>query len=413
MLRTIIKNKLGRDLSREEFQYAKQLADSVNLKSEKYLKYPVEDVVNTLAEVIVQKLFLFIKKTRVDARNINSSEFDMREFQKNQLYFAAAPGGAITDQDTYATQNNTQTSKDEQDEQNTQDLLSIDVVQILGKKLSSEITNLFNPNANLRKNYLVFDAFTSQTTDGINFQWNYSDTDFSGRYTVNSIGTIRNVISMRIYQPIFPSSVVNTNSKRLAILINEFRAQSIVASGTAAYHFLFRPCYRQTIPAIVLNLDKWVDLQCEKFNDGYYHFYKPITELSTITMTLYDPLTPIQLPIPYDEVSFTYGVTTRLTTSRAYPDLYVPDTAAIPGCFLTEFTTDNPGADANVINRMNTPFGLSIITKIDDYNFIVNVDTSGITPKAGLIIPVYFNIFRFIFALELTYLHDAADEKIE
>jgi hypothetical protein len=324
-----------------------------------------------------------------NGRNLLIDEIDMHEYQVFDITHGAAPVTIGQNKIIYDSDiNQSQALKID---------ASIDVVSVFGLNNMTDIQNLFNPASKSEKNILVFDSrYRSLETDGTQlFRWNYVPTaNIVRQGTVNSVGEIRNVVEMRLMQPVFPAlSTLNTTTNRVSILIQEFITQSIVASGTNNYHWITRITSGQS--------DKFVELQTEHYNDGSFICRKPITELSTLTFSFGDPLEPIIFPPDRSNIVFlSYGATTLVQSASPH------NLTAGDRIFITDFITANPDADASAISYMNNPFGIVINTIPTSDTFVIPVDTTGITPIVDLSISCYFEAFRFIFAIEFTVLTD-------
>lgn len=327
-------------------------------------------------------------------KSIIHDDVDMHEYQKYDLYHGAAPVTIGQNKLIYDVNQSNAFKID----------VSLDVTNIFGLNNMTDIQNLFNPMAKSEKNYLVFDSrYRSVNTDGTKlFQWTYVPTaNMQNSGIVNSVGEIRNVTEMRLTQPVFPAlQTLDPTTNRVSILIQEFISQSFVASGTRNYHWLTRVDAGQS--------DLFVELQTEHYNDGVFAFREPITEISTLTFSFGNPLTPIVFPPDRANVTFIiYGATTTIESPTVH-NLVVGSRI-----FLTDFITANPDADASAISYMNSPFG-NVVTAIPTTRtFTIAVDTSTITPLPDLSIECYFEMFRFIFGIEFTCLSDANIAKEE
>ena len=220
-----------------------------------------------------------------------------------------------------------------------------------------------------------------------------------GRGVNTSGGTVRNIISMKLYQFVFPNlDTLNVDSGRLAIYFQELKDASFISSASNSYHWLLRVAQGDALPQ-PSNL--FVQCQVEDYQDGVVYFNKPITVIDKFTINFYDPLNIIT--IPYDRSSAiitSYGLSTSIQTSIVN-NLTVGGRVIISG-----FTTDDPTADAAVIAAINNPLGVLVAAISSPTAFFINIDTTLITPKPGLVIQVYFAQFRFIMGFEVTYLKD-------
>ena len=293
---------------------------------------------------------------------------------------------------------------------NNQVILSADLVNpvnlasFFGFTDIKDILRTFNPKALWLKNYLIMDSrYRNLSTDGTTtFQWLYNDMNDilnGGRGVNTSGGTVRNIISMKLYQFVFPNlDTLNVDSGRLAIYFQELKDASFISSASNSYHWLLRVAQGDALPQ-PSNL--FVQCQVEDYQDGVVYFNKPITVIDKFTINFYDPLNIIT--IPYDRSSAiitSYGLSTSIQTSIVN-NLTVGGRVIISG-----FTTDDPTADAAVIAAINNPLGVLVAAISSPTAFFINIDTTLITPKPGLVIQVYFAQFRFIMGFKVTYLKD-------
>jgi hypothetical protein len=276
----------------------------------------------------------------------------------------------------------------------------INLASLMGFTTRQDIQNVFNPKARYIKNYLILDSrYRNLDTNGTSvFQWIYSDTNNLSVNAVNTSGTIRNLVSMKLYQFVFPDVNLNNDSGRLAIYIQEFKDASFIASGSQSYHWITRVAQGASLPQPSAF---YVQCQVEDYQDGILYFNKPITQLNQFTISFSDPLN--QISLPYDRSRATiisYGATTTIRTT-------IDNNLSIGGrVFITGFSTDNPTQDQAVIAAVNNPFGILVSNIVTPTDFVIPVDTSTVTPTTGLIIQVYFAQFRFILSFEVTYLRD-------
>ena len=274
---------------------------------------------------------------------------------------------------------------------------SINITSLLGLTTIKDLQNIFNPAANYERNYIVLDSryrstALSSSSSNTRFQWQYSPTDNVREGTVNSIGNIENIVSMKLYQPIIPNVAgINTNSGRISLLVEEFAAQSFIASALRKYHYIMRI-------ALPYFSSRFVECQTEDYGDGVYNFKKPILTFDTLTVSFGDPLSLISIPNDRDKCTVnSYGLTTQVTCTIPH-NLSTGDII-----FLSTFTTDAPAIDKTTIDEMNNPFGLAV-TVISPTILQLPVDSSTVTTKAALTMPIYYGAFRFILAFEFTYI---------
>lgn len=277
----------------------------------------------------------------------------------------------------------------------------VNLATLFGLTSQNEIQTMFNPQARYIKNYLILDSkYRNLNTDGTTkFQWIYNDaSDLPTRGVSTAGGTVRNVVAMKMYQFVFPNvSTLNVDSGRIGVFIQEFKDASFIANGPTSYHWLLRVAQGNALPQ---PSPFFVQCETEDYQDGILYFNKPLVNIDRFTISFSDPLNTISIPYDRSLATLTYGATTTLITS-------IPNNLSIGGrVMITGFTTDAPNTDVSTITQMNNPLGLLVSNIINDTTFVVDVDTSTITPKAGLNVNVYFAQFRFLIGIELTYIKD-------
>lgn len=287
----------------------------------------------------------------------------------------------------------------------------IEISSILGFNNVYEIQKLFNPEASYIRNYIILDSryrlITNTNTSPITqFQWSYVDNANITNTSVNSIGTIKNIVSMRLYQPRVPfvqtgTYNMNSETRRVSILINEFLAQSFIGPNDSRFHFILQP--------IIMNISadplfpyypNMIELKVEEFNDGKFSFRKPITTFDTLSVTFLDPVNVITFKHDRDTITFTYGNPTTITTS--VPHLFNNSLLNTYGV-ISNFTTNSPVTDKVIIDAINNPLGLTL-TVTGGSTFTFPINTTTITPTVGLVSNIYFLERRVVLPLEITYL---------
>lgn len=134
-------------------------------------------------------------------------------------------------------------------------------------------------------------------------QWRFLTYLSTETSTVCSIEKIRDIVAIKLYPFISfltPSEVANvvepgktminyvTNMENVyTVLIHEFEAQSVISKEGRRYHFAMRPILYYAPPPPMEQ--RWEYISINKL-DGWFKFDKPITEVSTFTITVGNPL---------------------------------------------------------------------------------------------------------------------------
>lgn len=175
---------------------------------------------------------------------------------------------------------------------------SVKVTQVFDMTKSLEFQLFFNPSSLYTYKYVAMHSDyrdTSKDSAGTikKFSWKFAPTRIIQTGFCNGTSDIGNITGMRLYQPRVPYvAAMNTNSKRVSILIEEFSAQSFGSSQNSTFHFIYRPIYVASQTSI--------ELSTEDYNDGIYTFRKPIKSLDSITLVFKDPTNEIAFTAPFD-----------------------------------------------------------------------------------------------------------------
>jgi len=420
---TVIKNIskiIDRELTQDDIISVR--SDIARMDFSMYKRFTIPNIINVLSTVLSKKIIKERKKRshyiENDTYKYDMHEYDMHEYLANEIKTNAAPTSTIN---TTSITNTTSTINISPIESSK----IIDVVSLLGMKSLTDVQNIFNPTARYIRNYLVFDSryrttdSTSASLCATNFQFNYVDTANldSTQGNINTVGTIRNLISLKMHQAVFPYfpvinsldnlgySYLNPYSNRISILINELGAQAFVASGSRNYHWIFR---LQNMVSFTPNnnsfaaYNQYYQLQTENYNDGVIFLRKPVVELSSLTFSFGNPLSI--LAFPPDRVNVTFNYTNPMTIITSIP---LPLITVGSFIYITQFITADPSTDAYTISLVNSPFGQQI-TSISGGStiFTININGTTVTPLSGLSVECYFAQYRFIFAIETISLRD-------
>jgi len=190
-----------------------------------------------------------------------------------------------------------------------QTIKDIEINSFLGIDNLSTLQLLFNPEALYVHYYVVLDTDYRLTDEESGstisqFKWNYSSTQNLETGFCNSVGRIRDVIGIRMYQPrVYYLSEMDTTAKRVSVLIEEFKHQAFIGENGRRFHFLFRP---NLSPISQSPPETQIELTTEDYNDGIYSFRKPITTFDTLTISFGDPLTILNFPTSFERMQFAF-----------------------------------------------------------------------------------------------------------
>jgi len=271
---------------------------------------------------------------------------------------------------------------------------------IFGTNKPLKLQSIFNPKELNSRAYLVLDRrYQSGMGNNVTtFSWNISILG-NGISNPNVSGTnapLKDVVAMRMYPFTFPNTqYAITDNNRVSILIDELNNQSYAATDAARrFHFMFNAL--QTKPLVP---NAQYILEEIGYEVPVFEFYRPIEELTTLTLSFGNPFNVLSLdPDTLPASISASGIQTLLTFSQT-PLLAIGDVI-----FITGFTTTNTAADAMQIEQINDVFGWAVVSIPTSTQVLVNVDLSGLT---GVIInnpyKVYLDSKRFTIQLEFTF----------
>ena len=324
-----------------------------------------------------------------------NQEYDMHLYLSNQIKDASM------DEKNTA---NIQTSPDAIRPRTTE----LEIASLFGLNNAFGIQQLFNPEATYIRNYIVLDSryrIINETNSNniIAFTWSYVDNANIRDGSVNSVGTIKDIVSMRIYQPRVPfitsgSYNMNSETRRVSIVIQEFQSQSFIGPQGSRFHFMLQPVIPVVTPPTTY--PNMIELEVEEYNDGRFDFRRPVVTFDSLTLSFLDPVNIIPFLHDRDNITFTYGNPTIITTS--IPHLFVSTSGQTYGV-ISGFNTANPAGDAATINAINSLIELTL-TVTGSNTFTIPIDTSTVTPIGGLVAQIFFNERRVVIPIELTYL---------
>ncbi len=287
------------------------------------------------------------------------------------------------------------------------------IQQFLTAKSIYDLQNIINPSTRYKKNYLILDSrYRIPSSSTTLFRWRYAETANNQLGVVNSIDTIKNIVSMKLMQASFGylfDQLDSYNNNRISILVNELLSQSFISDADTNYHWILRRVFN--VDTSSYNRDKTQILQTENFNDGIYNFVKPVTKLDTLSISFADPVNQLSLWPDYIKIKFNWSAPTNATLNYIYNDppvvsMYAYNQSMV---FISNFTTATPynTNDQQLISFINSPFGLQI-EAISGNAFVVNIPASilalPVNPIADLELEAYFALSRFILPIEFTYI---------
>lgn len=252
---------------------------------------------------------------------------------------------------------------------------SVHIKSIFGFDKIADVQKIINPASAYEKFYVLLDSKNRiNDSDGKLMKWHYSASNVFQTGSVTTNGRIRNIIGMRLY-PIRITANYDISQQKnslYSLLIDEFSMQAF-SGWDRKFHFMLKktPYFDVLSSQVAIAAAELTPL-----NNGWFWFNRPITDINSFTLSLGNPLEPINIPVAeillrLDRI--TTGVTTVFNCDRSH-GFTTGDTIRITG-----FTTGDPITDAAVIEAMNDVDGYAI-TVVDLVSFSIAVDTSTVTP---------------------------------
>lgn len=270
---------------------------------------------------------------------------------------------------------------------------------------------------------------------GNKFSWNITDTYVESPASVQVTKPLHNIISVKISDFYLNNSVYTLNtsvdptlnvfpSRYFTVLIEELSNQAFITNNNRKFHFwgtlvdpgwvspptyLIRFSNNNSTAGYMLNNNITERFPVRRYdgNEGKYIFNYPVTKLDNITISIghiYDLIT-----LPPDYFTFTYvDPNLRSFTINGDPNMLDELRTRL---FITGFNTDQPVADASLINFLNSPGGVVgyhptgwaagtyTVDLLDDEGQNITADLTMNGNQVGTAY-VYFNFNRFYIPLE-------------
>ena len=218
------------------------------------------------------------------------------------------------------------------------------------KKESGEIKKS-NTEKQIKSAYLLLDSkYRVLENDGTEyFKWSHINNFYTTQGTVNSIGEIRDIISVKLMQYRLPMvDGVDNIYKRVTLLIHEMESQSFIAHEGRRFHFMGVQCCDNPNP-------RWLEICSDDHCKGEYKFAKPITILNSITVSFGSPIEIIKFD-PDRGTGNLASVGNVTTVNFLVPHKLETNDKV----YITDFTTINKNGDIEIINKINNSKGLSV-----------------------------------------------------
>ena len=144
----------------------------------------------------------------------------------------------------------------------------------------TDLLRYISPSSVIKQAYISLDTKNrSLNNDGTSyFQWtanNLASSVGQGDYYLDS--SVRDIVEIRMLPIKMPYvSSADNDYGRITMYVNEYSSQAYVNSNNLRYHFVFSSDI----------IDRWIHLRTYTNNEGVYKFATPITQLSSLTLTI-------------------------------------------------------------------------------------------------------------------------------
>jgi hypothetical protein len=314
------------------------------------------------------------------------------------------------------------------------DVLFVDADVNLSKLLNVgnmyDFVNIINPTAHYKKTYIVFDTrFVSYTNiNRTKFTWNFVNSNDTSLGSINALGAIRDIVSLKVYKFNLPG-IVAPSLLRVSLNFEEFQAQSFIGHEDRRFHIMaitenvvdgfgtITPVTPYVVPfPAAFNYRTQMYMQ-EPMNYGEFYFHKPVTILDKLTLSFADPYNLISIPqdkFLCTSCTFTTDINGSIVCYMIVPG--IPAGLKVWNIDVEGFTTTNPIADSGIIQYMNgivlgnattiplPPFPYNLSLTLVDAAF---VGQAPFPPyPVGVPQPFYFYVaqFRTFVFTEMTYI---------
>ena len=345
-----IELEISRKINDEEEDLVVSLVK--NLSNNYFTSHSIENVMQVIKNAIIDE----IAKVHCNINNVDTHEILKR---------------TITKENIHVEKKNNKTT-----------VVETNIDSIFGvSDFASLVKQINEPNSSVNTAYLLLDTrYRTLENDGTAFfSWCHINNLVRSQGTVNSVGNLKNIITIALMKYRLPAVANAINIyNRITVSIDEITAQSIVGHEDRRFHFMCN---------VDKQLGNWLEICSDDCYKGEFKFNKPITTLDTITIRFGNPLEPLIFDKDRLQGIITYGNPTIFNFSEPH-NLYVPDIV-----YNDTFTTKNPKYDSLIINQISLPTGLvpTILTPTSvsvpvDSSSIITALTGTVTPPSVLLI---------------------------
>jgi len=315
--------------------------------------------------------------------------FDMQEYLKNQI--SETPQNIPNSR--YESFNNKEALENPDDSALIQTLINM-MPNLNTVEQQISFTKILNYESLLRDSNILLDSRYQNlsNTDRTRIQFTLlqnSKLKTPGSGIVTSLAPVRDILEIEIFPFSIPYSAHADNYyRKITLSILELASISVDTYEDCQYHFMFTATKNK-------NLIDLVPIS------PLFRFYKPITNLTNLTLRFGTPLYPITFH--NDRLR-----TTKITYTNPCVLTFESDHNLISGdlVYITDFTSLNVTQDVNIIKSFNDENGF-LCSRISHNEISINVNATLVQyPDPNLSINVYFGSKRILLPLRIRYLYN-------
>ena len=268
---------------------------------------------------------------------------------------------------------------------------TVSVGNLFGLSEPRAIMSYFNPQALYSNTQILLDTKNRNNSRSVDtFTWTLTNLISTSPGVTYVAAKVRDIKAIRFPKLQLPHSASLYNQhRRVGLYINEISGQSVLTKENARYHVLFKTTKQ----------NDFVELDPTGMNGrhDYIYFDQPVTELSNVTLSFTSPASKVVFDLDQSTYTVTtYGNPTEFTTAEAH-NLSTGDQVEI-----SDFSTDDASADSAVITQMNAIHTNILVTSTT--TFTVAVDSSTVTPTAGLMGKIYYESKRIFIPMHIMFI---------
>lgn len=175
------------------------------------------------------------------------------------------------------------------------------------------IQRKLTPHAQYQYAYVLLDTgnASAELSSGNKFVWKVTNFVSLETGVVSCVNNIRDIVGMRLFPvkanlispinesgKIYYNNVVNVNNN-FTILIEEFKAQSFIGRDGRKFHFVLFPAImnleEQKFGSPITPANPYIEYVTSGKGNGWFWFRTPITEFSTLTISMGTPFDLVAL----------------------------------------------------------------------------------------------------------------------